>query len=411
MEFREATLDNGLEVIAECNPRAYSAAVGFFVKTGARDESDEISGVSHFLEHMVFKGTARRSGEDVNREFDAISPNYNAFTSEEQTVYYAAFLPEYTAQVIDLLADILRPTLRDADFHTEKQVVLEEIAKYDDQPPFGAHEKCMAAHFGAHPLGRSVLGTAASVGGLNPDQMRAYFHRRYSPGNITLAGAGNIDFDAFVELARQHCGHWTPFEAGRTATRPTGQLTFRSILKPNATQQYVIHISDGPAAEDEDRYAARLLATILGDDSGSRMFWELVDTGLAECAAMSVDEYQQAGIFMTFLCCAPEDAQDNMGRIRALQEAVERDGVRPDEIRQAKSKICSQVVLRSERPANRMMSVGGNWVMRREYRTIREVVEAYQAVTADDIMRVLSKYPLTRHTTMAVGPCGSLRSQ
>ena len=164
MEFREARLSNGLEIIAECNDRAYSAALAFFVKAGSRDESPEVSGVSHFLEHMTFKGTPRRSAADVNRELDEIGSHSNACTSEEQTVYYAAFLPEYQPQAIDILSDIMRPSLRQDDFDTEKQVIIEEILKYEDQPPFGAHEKCMAAYFGSHPLGNSILGTAESVG-------------------------------------------------------------------------------------------------------------------------------------------------------------------------------------------------------------------------------------------------------
>ena len=164
MEFREQTLANGLEIIAECNPEAYSTALGFFVKTGSRDETDQISGVSHFLEHMVFKGTAKRSAADVNRELDEMGSFSNAQTGEEKTIYYATVLPEFQDPTIELLSDILRPALREADFETEKKVIIEEICMYEDQPPFGGHEKCMAAHFGSHPLGRSILGTVESVG-------------------------------------------------------------------------------------------------------------------------------------------------------------------------------------------------------------------------------------------------------
>ena len=135
MKFCEATLTNGLEVIAECNSDAYASAFGFFVKTGARDESDEVWGVSHFLEHMVFKGTARRSAADVNRDLDALGSKSNAYTSEEQTVYYAAVLPEYQENVVEILADMMRPALRQDDFDVEKQVILKEINKYANEPP------------------------------------------------------------------------------------------------------------------------------------------------------------------------------------------------------------------------------------------------------------------------------------
>src|SRR5262245_19617243 len=211
MPFRHHTLDNGLEIIAETSPDAYSSAYGFFVRTGARDETSEISGVSHFLEHMVFKGSANRTAEEVNRDLDDLSASSSAFTSEEQTVYYATTLPEDQEPIIELLADTLRPALRQEDFNTENPVSLEEIPKYDDQPPYGAHEKCMAAFFGEQPLGKSVLGTTASVGGLAREQMLAYFEQRYSPKNIVLSAPGNVDFDALVLQAQNSCGRWQMF--------------------------------------------------------------------------------------------------------------------------------------------------------------------------------------------------------
>jgi len=207
MKFRHHQLSNGLTIIAECNDAAYSTSLAFFVRTGSRDETPEISGVSHFLEHMVFKGTPRRSAADVNRELDELGSQSNAFTSEEQTVYYATVLPEYQDQIVDLLADIMRPSLREDDFEMEKQVIIEEIYKYDDQPPFGAHEKCMEAWFGDHTLAYNVLGNVDSVGGLTPQAMRGYFEKRYNPGNITPTSSGNVDFDQLVASADQHCGN------------------------------------------------------------------------------------------------------------------------------------------------------------------------------------------------------------
>lgn len=404
MEFRKQTLDNGLEVIAECAPHAYSAALGFFVKTGARDETDANHGVSHFLEHMAFKGTATRSAADVNRELDEIGSHANASTSEEQTVYFAAFLPEYQDRAIELLSDILRPALRQADFDTEKLVILEEIAKYEDQPPFGAHEKCMAAHFGAHPLGRSVLGTTPSVSRLTRDQMLEYFLRRYSPRNIVLAAAGNVDFDRLVSFSQRCCGGWEPFDAGRETPRAAPHSSLEVIHKPAAVQQYVVQIANGPALEDEDRYAGRLLATVLGDESGSRMFWELVDPGYAESASMGPGEFQGTGIQMTQLCCAPEDTADNLARIQDILEQAEAEGVTEAELAQARSKIRSYIVLQSERPVYRLFDVGNNWIVRRQYRTVREAIANYERVSCDDVAAVLRKYPLTVNTTVTVGP-------
>ncbi len=190
MEFLKHTLPNGLEVVAECNPHAWSTALGFFVNTGARDESDDLLGVSHFLEHMAFKGTPSQTEDDVDRRFDELGAHHNAFTSEEHTVYHAAVLPECQDRAVELLADRLRPAIRDDDFTTEKQVILEEIRMYEDQPPFGAEDKCRAAFFGEHPLGHKILGTHESVTALSADAMRAYHRGRYAAGNVALVAAG-----------------------------------------------------------------------------------------------------------------------------------------------------------------------------------------------------------------------------
>src|SRR6202050_1675880 len=163
MSFHQHVLPNGLTIVGEISPSARSVAVGFFVKTGARDEAPPGSGASHLLEHMVFKGTPRRTALEVNYDFDRIGASYNAFTSEENTVFYAAILPEYLPQGVDILADILRPSLRGEDFNMEKKVIIEEIGMYDDQPMWCAYDNAKKAFFADHPLGNSVLGTAASI--------------------------------------------------------------------------------------------------------------------------------------------------------------------------------------------------------------------------------------------------------
>src|SRR3954468_3330188 len=165
MQFHHTVLDNGLQVIAELNEQARSVASGFFVKTGSRDEGPEVAGVSHFLEHMVFKGTPRRDALAVNRDFDRVGAKHNAQTSEENTFYHVTCLPEYLPRAFEVLSDILRPSLRALDFETEKQVIIEEIKMYQDDPMSVAFDAARAAHFGPHPLGHSILGTVASIEG------------------------------------------------------------------------------------------------------------------------------------------------------------------------------------------------------------------------------------------------------
>lgn len=404
MKFRSHTLDNGLEIVAECNDAAHSMGVGFFVRTGARDETDTIAGVSHFLEHMVFKGTPHRTAEDVNREFDELGAHYNAFTSEENTVYYAAVLPEYQENCIDLLADIMRPSLRDEDFEMEKKVILEEIQMYADQPPFGMDDKIKALHYGDHPLARSVLGTLDTVGDLNVDQMRSYFESRYSPGNLFVAAAGRVDFEGLVKQVEDRCGQWAPQSTSRDIPSAASQVSFQSVVRDSTAQQYILQLADAPASEDDDRYAAKLLATILGDDSGSRMYWELIDPGLAESASLGHYEYLGAGMFFAWVSCAPESARDIYSRVSELLRQAEQDGFTSEELSQAQNKVKARVVLGSERPRNRLFNVGGNWMQRSEYRSVADDLAAVDAVTLDDVHRVLAQYPITRNTTVTIGP-------
>jgi len=190
--FREAELKNGLRVIAEVVPGARSVALGYFVKTGARDEAKEESGVSHFLEHMVFKGPEGMDALSVNLAFDRLGAQYNAFTSEEATVYYGAVLPEFTFPLLELFSRLMRPALRQEDFDTEKKVILEEIARYQDRPGFMAYDWARARFFQGHPLGNSVLGTVESITALTREAMAAYHERRYLPKNMVLAATGRV---------------------------------------------------------------------------------------------------------------------------------------------------------------------------------------------------------------------------
>ena len=409
MEFRSHQLENGLEIVAETNGDAHSMSVAFLVRAGSRDESDEVAGVSHFLEHMCFKGTPRRSADDVNREFDEIGAHYNAFTSEECTAYYASVLPEYQEQSVELLADILRPSLRPDDFDMEKKVILEEIQMYLDQPPFGMDDRIKLLHLGGHPLARSVLGTSGSITDLTPQQMRDYFASRYSADNVFVAAAGRVDFDALVEHVAARCGDWKPAAPGRETSPAVSRPQFEVVHRPTATQQYVLGLADAPAAEDADRYAAKLLATMIGDDSGSRLYWELVDPGLAETASLGHYEYLGVGMFYTWLACEPDLVEENLTRLHAVFHQVESNGIIDDELRQAKNKVKARVVLGSERPQNRLFNVGGNWLQRREYRTVADDLKALDAVTVDDLQAVLRKFPLSRYSTITVGPRKEVR--
>src|SRR5689334_9504462 len=220
LTFHHKQLPNGLDIVAEENPDSHSFAAGLFVKTGARDEDANVNGVSHFLEHMMFKGSDKYTWEDVNRIFDEIGARYNAFTSQEMTAYYANVLPEFTERTIEHLAHLLRPAIRNEDFTTEKNVILEEIAMYLDDPGHRLYEKVMESHFANHPLSLSVLGSADSIKKLERDQMANYFKSRYGPGNMVLSVTGRLDFDEVVRLAEKYCGDWPRVNAPRENLNP-----------------------------------------------------------------------------------------------------------------------------------------------------------------------------------------------
>jgi predicted Zn-dependent peptidase len=411
MPFHQHKLPNGLTLLGETSPSARSTAIGFFVRTGSRDETPELSGVSHFLEHMVFKGTPHRSADQVNRDFDRIGADYNAFTSEENTVFHACVLPEYLPQAIDILADILRPSLRVEDFDTEKKVIIEEIGMYDDQPSFCAYDHAKRIFFGEHRLGNSILGTAASVGALTRDQMAGYFARRYVPSNILVAAAGNFDWQALVAEVTRRCGDWQAGDTLREGVREApGTGKFELMVKPKVTQEHVILAASGPPAESKLRYAADMLSMAVGDDSGSRLYWTLVDPGLADTADASFHEYEGTGTFYVSLSGEPERTQENLALILGVLRTVTRDGISLEELNQARSKMMSRLVRGSERPKGRMMAVGMNWLYQHEYRDVDNELRAYQAVTLDEVRQVLDRYPLDRVTTLALGPLDALEA-
>lgn len=397
MRFLHETLANGLEVVAECSEGALSTSVGFFVGAGARDETDALAGVSHFLEHMTFKGTADLSADEINRRFDQMGASANAFTSEEDTVYYAAVLPEQQHDAVDLLARMMRPALRTEDFDTEKLVILEEIRMYDDQPPFGADDRCRAAFFRDHPLARSVLGSVESITNLPVTAMRDYHRQRYAPGNIVLAASGAVDFPDLVESAKRLCGDWEPVslqDRRQPGARLPAASTTERIVRPAAALEYVIRMSAGPAADDEARWAAKMLAIVLGDDSGSRLYWELVDSGAAEHASIHHHDFLDAGLFGTQLSCDAEDAESLMEQILDIYRNAATGGITRDEWERARNKLSSRVVLAGERPRRRLFSVGLEWAHEQIYRSIADDLRIVESITLDGLHDVLARWPL-----------------
>ncbi len=211
-----------------------------------------------------------------------------------------------------------------------------------------------------------------------------------------------------MNTAAKVCGDWEPHDTTRDIYPAPRRPGFEVVDKPSAAQEYVLEMAAAPSATDEDRYAAKLLSTMLGDDSGSRLYWELVDPGLVEHASLHHYEYHGAGTFFTYLSCDPELAADNLARVLKIYRHAETDGFSFAELAQAKSKINSRIVLGSERPRGRLFSVGSNWTHRQTYRSVKDDLETVEGVTLGQVADVLARYPLSRSTVVAVGPLQKL---
>lgn len=404
LRFDRAILPNGLLVIGEHNALAQSTAAGFFVRTGARDETSEIAGVSHFLEHMMFKGTDRRTAEDINRGFDELGAQYNAFTSEERTVYYGAVLPERATELLDLLGDMMRPALRQDDFDVEKKVILEEIAMYEDRPDFRVFERSGERFWNGHPLGRSVLGSTTSVGALTREQMLAYFERRYSPGNLLLVLTGTYDWDAVVDQVTRLSLDWKPFDTGRDYPTPTPREGDEAAEDGKLSRAHIAIHAPGVGAQDPRRYAAALLASVLGDGSGSRLFWTLIDKGLADSASLAHSAADRAGSFDGYLSTDPERMDEVLELYKKVLDDAQDAPIAADEWHRAQRKFATGLTLRTETPLGRLVSLGVGYEVRGDYESADAIVRQVLATTPEQGLALLAERPFDALYTFTLKP-------
>ncbi len=406
IRYHETTLENGLRVIAEVNPEAKSAAMGYFVKTGARDEAPEESGVSHFLEHMVFKGPEEMDAYAVNLAFDRLGAQYNAFTSEENTVFYGAVLPELLPELLQLFTRLLRPALREADFEMERKVILEEIALYEDRPEYVAFERARERYFRGHPLANRVLGTRASIEGMTRERMAAYHARRYRTGNLVLAFAGNLDWERVTNLAAELTEGWPTGTAPRSYPPFAPEPGEARETYPRARQLYVVGLFPGYSAQDERRYAAGVLASILGDAGNSRLHWALVDKGLVEHASAGHEENDGLGSYYLFASARPENEGAVLEAIGAELERLSREPPGEEELARAKTKAKTQIVFAGETPMKRLFHLGLAYAYTGRYLPLSEVLSKIEAVTRDDLAALLAEAPFEKGLRFRLVPAG-----
>ena len=403
LTFKHHQLPNGLDIVAEINPDSHSFAAGLFVCTGSRDEDPALNGVSHFLEHMMFKGSEKYTWEDMNRIFDEMGARYNAFTSQEMTAYYANVLPEFTERSLEHLTHLLRPALRTVDFDTEKKVILEEIAMYLDEPGHVLYEKLMEEHFGSHPLAQSVLGPAASIQALKREQMEQYFNARYGPGNMVLSVTGQMDFSYVVSLAERFMGSWSHVDASRKHSLPSPRSHRIDLKDAKINRMYTMAMTPGPSAQDERRFAARVLGDVIGDHDGSRLYWALVDTAIAEDADFGFYPHDGCGSFYLSLTSDPDRTEQALDiALKELNKA--KDDLNDDEVARAKNKIASSIVLSGEVPIGRMRSIGSQWMYNKEYRSLEQDMATLQSVTTQSLRQLMQDFSFDPMTIVTLGP-------
>lgn len=408
--FHQAELDNGLTIIGEENPKSHSVALAFFVKTGSRDEFQNESGVSHFLEHMIFKGTKKRDAFAVNNDLDRIGSSPNAFTSEELTVFYASCLPEFRGECQNILSDILRPALRAEDFEMEKKVILEEIGMYEDQPSDMIHDYSRKLYFGDHPLGNSILGSTNSIKALTKNQMLKYFQRRYVASNVVLAASGNFNFNDLEKDAIRWCGRWPSGSSPRTEIRQTPGTDGVEVRHDKRTHlEHVVLMTQAPPASSPLRFAADLVAMIVGDSTGSRLYWDMVDPGHAESASFYYREYEGTGVYSVNYSCPPGKTQKNLERVKTILKSIQLEGPTQDELEKARIKMLSRMVRSSEKPMSRLLSIGTQWTFLNKCFSVFEEMEKYKKVNDHQIRQVLDRYPFKQHSIEALGPLKTLK--
>ncbi len=391
--FKQRELSNGLTIVGEVDPEAHTAAAGFFVRTGARDEDPAVMGVSHFLEHMMFKGTEELSTEDINRGFDDLGARNNAYTSGEITCFYAQTLPERLDTAMSILAKMMRPALRQDDFDTEKSVILEEIAMYQDNPFWVLYEEAVDRRYRPHGLGHRVLGTNETVSALTRDQMMTYFETRYSADNTTVSVAGNVDFDAVCDQVSELCGSWERTGATRDAGRPASNAESFVERDESVTRGYLIGLADAPAADDDDRYAAAMAAQALGGPDNSRLHWALLETGIAEEAQAAADAHDGAGDYFVYASGDPSRL-DEIAEVIVRECRGLRDSLEDDDLARLRARQLTAATLAGERPGDRMQRLGRLWTLLGRYESLEEQLDRIGRVTLDEARGVLDQWPI-----------------
>ncbi len=386
MAYRTTVLDNGVTVITEAMDSVRSIALGVWFAVGSRDETPEQAGMSHFMEHMMFKGTPTRSAMEISEAFDRIGAELNAFTSKEYTCYYARFLDEHLPTAFDILSDmVMRPLCEESAIASEREVVLEEIARYEDAPDEQVHELLASTLMPGHPLGLPVLGSRETVSAFDQARSLDYHRMHYRAGNTVVAAAGAIDHDALVMLVQEKLAMPEGPRGVRTHVAPVRSSEL-NVLTKETEQAHICWGVNGLPARAEERFQLAVLNTVLGGGMASRLFQEIREKrGLAYAVYSYHSHYQDTGEVVVYAGTRPDNAAEVIRLIETEIARMREEDVRPDELQRVKELLKGQMILGLESTRSRMTRLGKTLVTDGELLTLDEIIERVSAVTAGDV--------------------------
>jgi predicted Zn-dependent peptidase len=413
MTIRRTEYTSGLRVVTERMPGVRSASIGIWVLAGSRDEAPRISGSSHFLEHLLFKGTSTRSAQDIAQAFDAVGGDVNAFTAKEYTCYYSRVLDRDLELAVDHLADMLQNSLiRSADLDAERQVILEEINMHEDSPEDLVHDIFTEALWPDHPLGRPVLGTVATIGAATRGSVNRFYRRHYVPGNFVVAAAGNVRHDELLSMLAKRMETGRPLREGAASTwnlRAAGHAPRASgarVVRRRKTEQAHICLgTDGLARTDPDRFAFLVVNTALGGGMSSRLFQEVRERrGLAYSVYSYHSQYTEAGIFTAYAGTTPARAEEVIGLLRRELEDVGAGGLTEEEFERAKGHVKGSLGLSLEDPGGRMSRLGKSEIAHGEILSVSQTLARIEHVTLQDAREVAERVLSQPMTLTVLGP-------
>jgi predicted Zn-dependent peptidase len=416
---RKTVLPGGLRVVTEFLPAVRSVALGIWVGVGSRDEDVSHAGATHYLEHLLFKGTKKRTALDISAEMDAVGGEMNAFTAKEYTCYYARVLDADLPLAIDVLSDMVTSSLVSAkDVDAERGVVLEEIAMNEDDPGDSVHEAFTTQLFGDTPLGRPILGTVESINAITREQIHEHYVARYTPPHLVIAAAGNLDHDAVVAGVRAAFGHVLPDFAGATPAAPrlrgSGGLwdgygpaagTGVKLVSRSIEQANLVLGCEGLARTDDRRFTLAVLNAALGGGMSSRLFQEIREKrGLAYSVYSFASQHADTGMWGIYAGCLPSKADEVLSICAAEVAKVVAEGFSDAELERGKGQVRGGIVLGLEDPSSRMTRLGKSELVYSSLEPVDDVLAAIDRVTHDDI-RAIAAEVLTRPKALAVvGP-------